>query len=181
VERIGKAGTKFDIHKAQWFNQQYLRAKSNEELARYLQDSLKEENISCAPDKALKVVSIMRERVTFPKDFWEQGKFLFVAPTTFDDSVAAKKWNEESARVLGAYQEAIASLTSFDANIAKSTLEIVTSNLGITIGKILQSLRLSITGAGMGPDLMMIMEIIGKDEVVRRLDYALKTLRVKVS
>jgi len=181
VERIGKAGTKFDIHKAQWFNQQYLRAKSNEELAHYLQDSLKEENISCAPDKALKVVSIMKERVTFPKDFWEQGRFLFVAPTNFDESVAAKKWNEESARVIGAYQEAVASLSSFDANIAKSTLEIVTSNLGITIGKILQPLRLSITGAGMGPDLMMIMEIIGKDEVVRRLDYALKTLRVKVS
>lgn len=180
VERIGKAGTKFDIHKAQWFNQQYLRAKSNEELAGYLLDSLKVENIDCPQDKALKVVAIMKERATFPKDFWEQGKFLFVAPATFDESIASKKWNDESARVIASYQEAVATLTSFDANIAKYTLEEVTKSLGISIGKILQALRLSITGAGIGPDLMMIMEIIGKDEVVRRLAYALQTLKVKV-
>jgi glutamyl-tRNA synthetase len=180
VERIGKAGTKFDIHKAKWFNQQYLRAKSNEELAYYLLDSLKAENIICPQEKALKVISIMKERATFPKDFWEQGTFLFVAPTTFDESVTAKKWNDESARGLASYQQAVTALASFDATIAKSTLEEVTASLGISIGKILQPLRLSITGAGTGPDLMMIMEIIGKDEVVRRLDYALKTIRVKV-
>ena len=181
VERIGKAGAKFDIHKAQWFNQQYLRGKSNEELAGYLLDSLRGEHIECSHEKALKVVGIMKERVTFPKDFWEQGKFLFVAPTTFDENITSKKWNDDSVRVLVAYQEAIGALPVFDAIIAKSTLEEVTTNLGITIGKILQALRLSITGAGIGPDLMMIMEIIGKDEVVRRLDYALHTLKVRVS
>jgi glutamyl-tRNA synthetase len=180
VERIGKAGTKFDIHKAQWFNQQYLRSKSNEELAGYLLDSLNAEHIDCTQDKALKVVAIMKERATFPKDFWEQGKFLFVAPATFDESVARKKWNDESAMVIASYQESVAALPEFDANIAKSTLEVVTNNLGISIGKILQALRLSITGAGNGPDLMMIMEIIGKDEVVKRLAYALQTLKVKV-
>ena len=91
VERIGKAGTKFDIHKAEWFNQQYLRAKSNEELAEYLLESLAKENISCSKEKAVKIGSIMKERITFPKDLWEHGKFLFYAPTTFDESVAAKK------------------------------------------------------------------------------------------
>lgn len=180
IERIGKAGTKFDIHKAQWFNQQYLRQKSDDELARYLLDSLKAEHIDCSQEKALKVVSVMKERATFPKDFWEQGKFLFVAPTAFDENMASKKWNDESARVLASYQEAVSSLSSFDAIIAKSTLEEVTKNLGVAIGKILPALRLSITGGGIGPDLMMIMEIIGKDDVTRRLDYALQTLKVRV-
>jgi glutamyl-tRNA synthetase len=180
VERIGKAGTKFDIHKAQWFNQQYLRTKPNEELAQYLLDSLTSEHIECPQDKALKVVSIMKERATFPKDFWEQGRFLFVAPTTFDESTVGKKWNDDAVRVLAAYLEAVDGLPSLDAATAKSTLEEVTKNLGIGTGKILQALRVSITGAGVGPDLMMIMEIIGKQEVVRRLDYALKTLKVKV-
>src|SRR6187551_808066 len=84
VERIGKAGTKFDIHKAQWFNQQYLRAKSDEELGAYLLESLSKENIECSADKAKKVIAILKERITFPKDLWEQGRFLFQAPTTFD-------------------------------------------------------------------------------------------------
>src|SRR5258706_1819467 len=76
IERIGKAGAKFDIHKAQWYNQQYLRAKSDEELTKYLFDSLTKENIECTTEKAVKICAAMKERVTFPNDFWEQGKFF---------------------------------------------------------------------------------------------------------
>ncbi|HEY5747431.1 MAG TPA: glutamate--tRNA ligase [Chryseolinea sp.] len=181
VERIGKAGTKFDIHKAQWFNQQYLRSKPDEALTEYLLASLANENITCSKEKALKIVSIMRERATFPKDFWEQGKFLFLSPTTFDETVATKKWNDEAVKVLTAYKEEVTKLAQFDAVIAKATLEQVTASLGVGTGKILQALRLSITGAGAGPDLMMIMEIIGKDEVVKRIGFALEQLKVKIS
>ncbi len=181
VERIGKAGTKFDILKAQWFNQQYLRAKPNEQLAEYLLDSLSNENIACSKEKAIKVVSIMKERATFPKDLWEHGKFLFYAPKSFDETVASKKWNDDAAKVLEAYKTELKQLSSFDAATAMGTLEKVTAGLGIATGKILQALRLSITGAGTGPDLMMVMEIIGRDEVVKRIDYALQTLNAKVS
>jgi len=181
VERIGKAGAKFDIHKAQWFNQQYLRAKPNEVLAEYLLDSLSRENIACSREKAEKIVSVMKERVTFPKDFWEQGKFLFFAPTTFDEAIASKKWNDDAVKVLSAFRDEVSKLTSFNSDVAKSTLESVTAGLGIGTGKILQALRLSVTGAGAGLDLMMIMEIIGKEEVVSRIDFALNTLKVKVA
>lgn len=181
VERIGKAGTKFDIHKAQWFNQQYLRAKPNEELAEYLLQSLAKENISCTKEKATKIASIMKERVTFPKDLWEQGKFLFHAPTRFDETVASKKWNDDAVKVLSSYKDALATLNYFDAPTAMATLEKAASDHGIATGKILQALRLSVTGAGAGPDLMMVMEIIGKDEVIKRIDHALKNLNVKVA
>ncbi|MBL0741664.1 glutamate--tRNA ligase [Chryseolinea lacunae] len=181
VERIGKAGAKFDIHKAQWFNQQYLRSKSDAELVEYLLASLAKENISCSQEKAFKVVSIMKERVTFPKDFWEQGKFLFTAPAAFDEGVAGKKWNDEAVKVISAFKDEVAKLPALDATTAKATLEQVTASLGVGTGKILQALRLSITGAGGGPDLMMIMEIIGKDEVVNRIGFALQTLKVKAN
>jgi len=181
VDRIGKAGTKFDIHKAEWFNQQYLRAKPNEVLAGYLLDSLNEKEIQCTREKAIKVVSVIKERVTFPKDFWEHGKFLFIAPERFDESIVQKKWNTDAIKVLTAYQDAVAKLPSFDATLAKSTLEGVTADLGIGTGKILQALRLSITGMGVGPDLMQIMEILGQDEVVARINFALRTLKEKVA
>ncbi len=181
VERIGKAGAKFDIHKAQWFNQQYLRAKPNELLAEYLMESLGREKIKCSREKAEKVAAVMKERVTFPNDFWEQGKFLFFAPATFDEGIAAKKWNDDAVKVLSAFKDEVSKLTSFNAEVAKSTLEQVTASLGIGTGKILQALRLSVTGAGGGPDLMIIMEIIGKEEVVSRIDFALNTLKVKVA
>jgi glutamyl-tRNA synthetase len=181
IERIGKAGAKFDILKAQWFNQQYLRAKPDTELAQFLLESVKKEGAQCSQDKAAKIVAVMKERVTFPQDFWEQGKFFFSAPAAFDPGVAAKKWNDEAVKVLAAYRDEVKNLSQLDAVVAKLTLEQVTAALGIGTGKILQALRLAITGEGGGPDLMMIMEIIGKDQVIARIDYALKTLPVKVA
>jgi glutamyl-tRNA synthetase len=181
IERIGKAGARFDILKAQWFNQHYLRSKSDDVLAGYLLQSLKEVQIECSHEKAIKIAALMKERVTFPQDFWEQGKFLFIEPTAFDESVASKKWNEEAIKVITAFRDAVSQLENLDGNTAKSALESVTASLGIGTGKIMQALRLSVTGAGGGPDLMIIMEIIGRNEVVKRIDYALKTLQVKVA
>jgi glutamyl-tRNA synthetase len=181
VERIGKAGAKFDILKAQWFNQQYLRQKSDEELSAFLMKSLDENSIDCSQDKSLKIVALMRDRITFPKDIWEQGKFLFIRPVAFDESVAAKKWNQDVVDVLTAFKVEIQGLTVLDAGSAKQALEGVTQRLGIGMGKILQAFRLAITGVGGGPDLMMIMEIIGKDEVIGRIENALATLQLKIS
>lgn len=180
IERIGKAGAKFDIHKAQWFNQQYLRMKSDEDHSSYLLDSLSAEGISCSKEKAIKICSIMKERITFPKDLWEQGKFFFISPTSFDESVTSKKWNEDVVKVLTAYKEALQELTAIDATSAKSILETVTAKLGIQTGKIMQAFRVSITGNGSGPDLMMTIEILGKNEVMNRIGYALQTIKVKV-
>ncbi|MBX2961508.1 MAG: glutamate--tRNA ligase [Cyclobacteriaceae bacterium] len=176
IERIGKAGAKFDIQKAQWFNQHYLRAKPDAELATYLLKTLEQENIECTKEKALKICSAMKERIAFPQELWEHGKFFFAAPKTFDESVISKKWNTEARQVLTAFRNALKEMNAFDATIAKSTLEQVTTTLNIGMGKIMQALRVSITGLGGGPDLMMIMEIIGKAETVNRITFALDTL-----
>lgn len=179
IERIGKSGAKFDIQKAQWFNAHYLRVRGEEELAGYLLESLAKESISCTKEKALKICSVMKERVTFPGDFWEHGKFFFQAPAVYDQQVIAKKWNEDAVMVLTNLQSDIAQLEIVRADTIKATLEKVTAELGVPTGKILAALRLSITGGASGPDLMMTMEIIGKEEILSRLDSALKTIRVK--
>jgi len=180
IERIGKAGARFDIQKAQWFNQQYLKAKTDEELSAYLLDSLTKQTIACSKDKAMKICAVMKERVTFTQDFWLQGKFFFEAPSAFDAQVISKKWNDEAIKVLTAYSKAVANVNYLTADLAKSTLESVTASLGIVTGKILQALRVSITGGASGPDLMMTMEILGKDEVVKRIDHALNTIKKTV-
>lgn len=176
IERINKAGAKFDIQKAQWFNQQYIKATPNDVLASQL---LKESGQSVSMETALKIVSIMKERATFPQDIWEQGAFLFNAPQVFDDSVVNKKWNDEAVKVITAYKTALSGVTAIDATSAKSLLESAAASVNIGVGKIMQALRVAVTGNGSGPDLMITMEILGKDEVIRRLDYAVNTLKVK--
>lgn len=176
IERINKAGAKFDIQKAQWFNQQYIKATPNDVLASQL---LKESGQSVSMETAMKIVSIMKERATFPQDIWEQGVFLFSAPQVFDDSVINKKWNDEAVKVITAYKNALSEVTTIDAASAKSLLESAAASVNIGVGKIMQALRVAVTGNGSGPDLMITMEILGKDEVIRRLDYAVNTLKVK--
>lgn len=178
IARINKAGAKFDILKAQWFNQQYLKAKSNDALAAQL---LSELGQTVSKENAVKIASIMKERVIFPQEIWEQGKFFFTAPANFDESVVSKKWNDEAVKVLSAYKEALLKESSLDAASAKSVLESAAASVNVGVGKIMQALRVVLTGNASGPDLMMTMEIIGKDEVVKRIDYALTTLKVKVA
>lgn len=180
IERVGKAGARFDIQKAQWFNQQYIRAKSDEELVPFLLHSLNDIQISCSQEKALKIVHAMKERVTFPKDFWEQGKFFFQAPTVFDEQIISKKWNSDAVKVLTAYKAEIEPVSGIRADDAKQLLEKVTASLGIKTGQILQILRMTLTGGASGPDLMMTIEIIGGAETAARLGYALETLKHKV-
>jgi glutamyl-tRNA synthetase len=179
VERIGKAGAKFDIQKAQWFNQHYLRAKSDKELADYLLPYLEAETIECPQEKIERICAALRERITYPQDLWEQGKIFFHAPKMFDEQIVSKKWNDDAVKVLSAFKEEIKVLKSLSAEAAKITLESVTAKLGIKTGQILQALRMSLTGGASGPDLMITMEIIGADEVVNRIGFALDNLKVK--
>jgi glutamyl-tRNA synthetase len=181
LERINKAGARFDIQKAQWYNQQYLRSKSEAELTKYLLESLSKENVKCDIETALKIVTIMKDRVTFPQDFWQQAKFLFSRPETFDEGVINKKWNGDVVKVLTAFRESLAGIQNLNADQAKAKLEEVCVSLEIGTGKILQALRVALTGAGGGPDLMMIMEILGSDQIVKRIDDAIAKFKVKVA
>lgn len=181
LERIGKAGARFDIQKAQWFNQHYLRSKPGEVLAGYLLNSLQKENISCPEEKALKIAEAMKERVTFPDDFWEQSRFFFRAPASFDEQVAAKKWTSDAVKVLGAFAKELKDMPALSSENAKNLLEKVSAGLGVKTGQILQALRLSMTGGASGPDLMMTMEILGPSETANRIHFALESLKVKAA
>ncbi|MDX5442680.1 MAG: glutamate--tRNA ligase [Hymenobacteraceae bacterium] len=181
IERIGKSGTRFDIQKARWFNEQYLRAKPNEELAHYLLGALHEHGMDCPLEKAEKIVGLMKERVTFPQDFWREAAYFFVAPTEYNEKVASKKWNAQVASVFEEYKNELATLEPFTAVTVKETLMNLLEKHGMKIGQVMQALRLAVTGLEAGPDLMEIIEVIGRDETTRRIENALEKLQVYVA
>jgi glutamyl-tRNA synthetase len=180
IERIGKSGTKFDVNKAKWYNEQYLRAKPDEELGAYLIADLEKEGKSLEEEKAAQIVHIMKERATFPADLWKEGKFMLIAPNEFDEAVAAKKWTQDAVTVLKTYQEKLSVFSGeFSPESAKSQLEAAAEENGIKLGKVMQAVRLATTGVGAGPDLMAVFSIIGKEELVQRISFALKKLSVQ--
>jgi glutamyl-tRNA synthetase len=104
-----------------------------------------------------------------------------VAPATFDETVVSKKWNDDAVKFLSAYISVLNDLTVWNASVANSTVEIVSAQIGIGAGNIMQAFRVSITGSASGPDLMITLEILGKEEVISRITYALQTLKVNVA
>ncbi|PZX53143.1 glutamate--tRNA ligase [Algoriphagus chordae] len=179
VERIGKSGTKFDIAKAKWFNEQYLRAKSNAELAPYVIADAAAEGITILPETAEAIVSLTKDRVTFPAELWKGSKFMVEAPSTFDEAIAGKRWNADAVTVLTAYAETLEGYTGeFDAEKAKAMLGETAEAKEIKLGKVMQAVRLAVTGVGAGPDLMEIFAILGTEEVAKRIRFALATLEV---
>jgi glutamyl-tRNA synthetase len=179
IERVGKAGVKFDISKAKWYNQQYLRAKPESELAQYLLNALKEKDIACSQEKALKISHVMKERATFPSDIWTDVNYFFTAPATYDEQIIQTKWTPEASSILSDFKDALISVPQLTADTVKGTLQSVLDKHGVKIGKVMQALRVAITGVGAGPDLMQIMEILGKDETTTRLQNALNKIQVK--
>jgi glutamyl-tRNA synthetase len=173
LEKISKAGAKFDIQKARWFNEQYLRQRSDKSLAA---DLLAQFPAGTTSAQATRIVHLLKDRATFPQDIVGQARFLFEAPRTYDEAVVSSKWTPEAAAVLTAYAAELPSVEPFTAESAKAVLHSVVEQQGIKLGKVMQPLRVALTGAGTGPDLMLSMEIMGREEVVARIKKALSTL-----
>ena len=174
LNRIHKAGAKFDPEKNKWFNHQYLIGKSDKELAVNFSENLEKRGVSTSIDLE-RVVSLIKERAHFVNEFWDLADYFFEAPTTYDVK-AAKNWNEETP---GLMQKVISELNKIEdftsVNIETLLKEWMTTN-EIGMGKVMQPLRLSVVGALKGPHLFDIIEIIGKAETVKRIEKAIEIL-----
>lgn len=181
IERIGKSGTKFDINKAKWYNQQYLKEKTNEQLAEYLLADLEKHQIECSPEKVATICGQLKERIVFPQDFWNDGQYFFIAPSSYDEAVVNSKWNAEASNIILQFAASLKLHESaITADAAKALLNEVLEKNQVKIGKVLQALRVCITGVGSGPDLMQIIEILGADQTVARLETAISKLNQAV-
>lgn len=176
LERVGKSGSKFDPEKAKWFNQQYLRAKSNLDLAALFQPELKKKNIQIETEKLSEVVEMVKERAVFVKDFWAQSFFFFQAPKEFNAQVVKKRWKENTPQIIS---DLINLFSDSDAWEATALHDLAADYIGkneLGFGAVMNALRLAIVGDGIGPDLFKIIEFIGKEDALKRMDFALKTL-----
>ena len=176
LEKVNKAGAKFDPEKTKWFQQQYLQQTSDEEVTRSFLELLSIKGVATTPEYAVKVVGLLKERATFISDLWELGSFFFEAPQSFDEKASKKAWKEDTASLMKQVKEIVAEVSDYKAeHIQKAVKDwIVTNELGF--GKIMQPLRLSLVGAMHGPDVFEIAAAIGKGETLSRLDKAIATL-----
>ena len=176
LERVGKAGAKFDFDKTRWFNQQYLRAKTKEELSQDLQVILKENGVEAEDDFVATVCEQLKERATFIKDMWEEGKYYFSPPKSYDEKTIRKKWKEDTPKYMTELKYRIEEISDFNSeNIEKEFKSYLEEN-ELGMGKLLPAFRVSLTGLGMGPSLFDIASLLGKEETIKRMETALEKI-----
>ncbi|GAB3301539.1 glutamate--tRNA ligase [Hymenobacter tenuis] len=176
IERVSKSPARFDQNKVRWYNEQYLRAKPDAELAGYLTASLQAQGVEVAADKAEQIAALVKERATFPADLAKEAQIFFQRPTSYDEQVISKKWNAQVAAALAEFAQELPTTSDTPPEGIKNLLTQVLERQGIKIGQVLQALRVAVTGAGAGPDLMHIMSILGTQETAARLQQALAQL-----
>ena len=177
LERVGRSGAKFDFDKTKWYNQQYLRSKTKTELAETLQVLLKENNINADINYVASVCEQLKERATFVKDMWDEGKYFFQQPRLYDEKTIRKKWKDNTHVILNELRLEISKIEKFTSKEIEAVFKQFLESNKIKMGVLLPVFRLSLTGLGMGPSLFNIAELIGKKETLSRIDIAIKKIK----
>lgn len=177
IEKCSKAGAKFDYEKGKWFNHQYIQHADNEILAELFRPVLREHGVEAADEKVVRVIALVKERVNFVRELWDQGGFFFVAPTEYDEKTAKKRWKEDSATQLG---ELSSLLEKLDVSFVATEVEPIVKNWieqgGYHLGNLMNATRLALVGESKGPHIFDIMEVLGRDETVRRIRRVVEVL-----
>ena len=172
LERVHKAGAKFDPEKTKWFQHQYLQKVDDEILAKDFEKYLGEKNVSIALNLT-KIVTLLKERATFVSDLWEQGSFFFEAPDSYDAKAADKAFKTETPELLQKVVSIINATEDFSAeNLSEKVKGWITAE-NIGFGKVMMPLRLALVGEMKGPDVFDILSILGKDESISRIEKAM--------
>ncbi len=173
LEKVSKAGARFDFDKARWFNQQHLRLRPKEDLLREYLELLGGNN-GHAPKKdwAKKSLDLFMDRAEFVKDIISESTYLFKDPESYDSKMVEKKWNSDSPDFIKNLKE-LFSKTNYKSDALESCFKDYLTSSSLGFGQVGPVLRLAIAGTTQGPSIFMVMELIGRESTERRMDAAL--------
>ncbi|MEH6704597.1 MAG: glutamate--tRNA ligase [Galbibacter orientalis] len=176
LEKVHKAGARFDPDKTKWYNHQYLQQKEDKELAAQYMPMLVAQGINVEVDYVEKVVSLIKERASFVSEFWELSSFFFTAPSTYDAKASKKQWKENTNEYINELVPVINEIGEFSSKNIEAVVKQWISDKELGFGQVMPPLRLALVGEMKGPHVFDIIELIGKEETVNRLQKAVEVL-----
>ena len=176
-EHCSKAGAKFDYKKGAWFNHEYLMRMPDDKLARLFMPMLEAKGVTgFSEDYVARAVGMVKSRVDFIDELWDQGDFFFVAPTEYAEKDVRKRWKEDTPQIMDqliGVLEGIDDMTS--ANAEKIVLGWIEEN-GYHLGNVMNAFRLAVVGSCRGPHMFDITELMPRQEVIARIRRAIDTI-----
>lgn len=176
-DRCSKSGAKFDFEKAKWFNHQYIQLKPNRVIADLFDPYLKEKGINAQISFVERVIGLVKERVSFVKDLWEQSSFFFLAPDHYDEKAVKKRWKEDSPIQMAELAAILKEINDFSAHNQEEIVMGWIESKGYNTGVVMNAFRLAVVGESKGPHMFDITEIIGKNETLSRLYRAIEEIK----
>lgn len=176
LERVGKSGSRFDPDKTHWFNHQYMLMKPAAEIAELYKSDLDKRGIDYSKFDILRITELMKERVAFVHDLWNETSFFFETPTEYDEKFKKKSCKEDTPETMKTLRNILAGCDKFDAVTTEEAVKQWIEKEEIGFGKVMSPFRLAIVGAGKGPSVFEMTEIIGKDETLKRIDNLIAAL-----
>ena len=189
ISHISKSGAKFNVEKAKWFNHEYMQMHSDEDVARMFLPILEEHGIKISETEPInfqlstfnfqfveKVCGMMKERINFISEMWDTTSYFFVAPTEYDPAAIKKRWKPGMTTHMAKVIEILNTVPfEYDA-IHKALLDDYIVGNQLNMGQVMNSLRLAVVGKTVGPDMLTLVMMLGKDETIRRVQRAIDTI-----
>ena len=176
ISHISKSGAKFNVEKAKWFNHEYMQMHSDEDIAAMFQPILDSHNVKADHDYVVKVCGMMKERINFISEMWDTTSYFFVAPTEYDPAAIKKRWKAGMTTHMAKVIEILNTVPfEYDA-IHKALLDDYIVGNQLNMGQVMNSLRLAVVGKTVGPDMLTLVMMLGKDETIRRVQRAIDTI-----
>jgi glutamyl-tRNA synthetase len=173
LEKVHKAGARFDFEKAKWFNHQYLKAKPDEELAQAIKAGLEAKQYKFDSEFAKEFCRLMKERATFINDLPEMGYYFFEEVKTFDTDTIKKKYNKDNRSKFNGAIDAVSTVVDFKASDLETAVKDYATANSIKIGELMPVLRLALAGTMQGPPVFDMMQLLGKERSLERLKKSL--------
>ena len=172
ISKISKAGAKFDLEKAKWFNHQYIQLADDERLYTHFEKVLADHGVTADKTYAMAIMRLIKERVHFLPEFWEHSNYFFVAPTEYDPQAVKKRWKPGTAAHLAKMLDILNSVQPFDKQIVHDKIMDYVQSNELNMGAIMNSFRIALVGAAKGPELFEIISCIGVEETNKRVKAA---------
>lgn len=178
-DHCSRSGAKFAFDKGRWFNHEYLQKISDEELASLFKPVLKANGVN--PDDftdnyIARAVGLVKSRINFVADLWEQARFFFVAPEEYAEKDIRKRWKEDTPEILTALIALLRDLPDFSAAAAEPVVLQWVSDNGYHLGNVMNAFRLCLVGECKGPHIFDITELIGRDETIARIERGIERI-----
>ena len=177
-EHCSKAGAKFDYKKGEWFNHEYILKMDDDKLAELFLPVLEEKGVTgFSRDYITRAVGMVKGRVNYVHELWDQGDFFFKAPEEYAEKDVRKRWKEDTPRIM---EELIGVLEGLDDMTSAHAEEVVLGWIKDNeyhLGNVMNAFRLAVVGACRGPHMFDITELMPREKVVSRIRRAIDTIK----